>query len=49
VDQLAEKNWPVWGYSLTNMAIVLDFEETIVKFLNEADAGQILFALSFAK
>lgn len=38
-DALSGKNWPAWGYSLPNMAIVQDFEDSLLRFIKEAEAG----------
>lgn len=38
-DALSGNNWPAWGYSLPNMAIVQDFEDSLLRFIKEAEAG----------
>jgi len=47
VDTLCnEKNWPVWAHSLVNAHSVTEFEETIAKFIKDAQSGAASNALN---
>lgn len=49
VDALySENNWPVWAHSLVNVDSVTEFEETIAKFIKDAQSGAASNPLNLA-